>query len=392
MRARFVLNEFAANTRDKYYANSFVLQNLYDAVRENIPLEEVTEIVEPAAGDGAIIPYIEKLSAEYDIPTAYYDLEPDVPGIVQMDFYKTSLKYLQGRLIMSGPPYSGRNYELFLKKASSLADYVAYVSPHSYLDLKHPVKNLELIYQEDLGEQLFYGSKVFGGNDHYVKTAILIFKRVDSYTDEVEDAIDLDFSIKQFKRGDDPRGYEYFISRQGYNTGEVSDTPEDFFSSIGIKVNNEDMREDLERFLDTFKKTHDHLFLKYSPTTKKAISIPRMKIFIRKSLYNFMNESADFNREGTPYEKLKIGRGRWKPYPKMSVEEFHDWYNEEMDAPYYNDPNWEEIFEALLNDEYSTDEELIKRWISKGSDPDFIRKIIQFRDYFMDFRYVQDLA
>ena len=116
---------------------------------------EVTEIVEPAAGDGAIMPYIEKLSNEYDVPAHYYDLDPDVPEIEEMNFYKTTLTYEPGRLVMTGPPYSGRNWLLFAKKAAEISDWVAFISPHSYLDFDHPVPDLDLIYQEDLGLQDF---------------------------------------------------------------------------------------------------------------------------------------------------------------------------------------------------------------------------------------------
>jgi len=397
MKARFVF-EFAANTKDKYYANPFVLQNLYDAVKENIPMEEVTEIVEPAAGDGAIIPYIEELAKEYDIPTQYYDRDPDIPEIEKMDFYKTTLEYLPGRLVMTGPPYSGRNYELFLKKAATLADWVAFISPHSYLDYKHPIPDLELIHQKDIGLQDFAGSKVFGGKDRDIKTAILIFKKVNPVTSDIDKALDEDFELKQFARGDDLKGYEYFVSRQGSNAGEVSDTPDDFFSSIGIKVKNEDMREDLELFLDGLKDTYDHLFTRYSPTTKETINMPRMRQFLRRNLYTFsnsMNEAQNFERGQDPKRAMGIGRGV-RPYPQMSVKEFKKWFEDDI-SDYYDtigyddDFDFEGVLSDVVNDEESTDQELREEWEEMGAPENLIEKLIYMREYFWDWNYVQHI-
>jgi hypothetical protein len=319
MKARFVL-EFAANVKDKYYANSTVIETLYQAIVDNIPLEEVTEIVEPAAGDLALKPIIEKLAEPYGIPTRYYDLYPDTPEITQMDYYRTELRYKPGRLVVTGPPYSGQNWLRFAKKSAEIADWVAFISPHSFLDTKNPVPELELLDQIDLGLQDFSGSSVYDGRkSHPVKTAILIYKRVDPVSDPLIARVERDFRFKQFSRGKPKGDFDYFISRQGYNAGTVSDDPEDFFSSIGIKVLNNSMRDPLGDFLSRFKEEYDQLFTKYSPTTKKTISTARLKQWIADELYNSLDESVSFERGVDPKRSLGLGSATWETLARGDV-------------------------------------------------------------------------
>lgn len=100
----------------------------------------------------------------------------------------------------------------------------------------------------------------------------------------------------------------------------------------------------------------------------------------------FVSESMNFEREGTPYEKLKIGSGRWKPYPKMSVEEFQQWFESEIKPYYESELGFDMVLDNLINNDLESDEELAAYW--KGEIPDeAIKKLIPMRDYFMDFRY-----
>lgn len=276
MRAQSVF-EFASNKMDKYYAPDWLVQFAIEKTFENIPIGEVTEIIEPAAGDGAFIPYLDKLGK----PTKYYDLDPDDESIIQQqNFYKLDLPYKPGRLVITGPPYQGPSWILFAKKASKIAEWVAFISPHSFLDMKNPVPGLEIIKQYDLGWVTFRGSKTFGGVSKDIKTAFLIFKSIEPINQSR--LIDQDFDIKQFDKKDTSQGYKYFISRQGYNTGNISISNKDFFSSIGIKIKNPKMEDPLLDFLESLKSMD---LRKYSPTTKKTLNISRFRDMLEKELY-----------------------------------------------------------------------------------------------------------
>lgn len=109
-------------------------------------------------------------------------------------------------------------------------------------------------------------------------------------------------------------------------------------------------------------------------------------------LLKSLNESIRFEREGTPKEKLGIGKARWKPYPRMSVEEFSDWYEEEIEPYYDKEEHFDLILDNIVNNELESDEELGNHWLSLGVDPELVEKILRFRDYFMDFEYTKNLG
>ena len=71
MRARFVF-EHAKNIKSKYYAPDYLVEELIDKVQEYVPMDQIDHIVEPAAGDGALIPYLDRLASEYNIKKVEY--------------------------------------------------------------------------------------------------------------------------------------------------------------------------------------------------------------------------------------------------------------------------------------------------------------------------------
>lgn len=107
-----------------------------------------------------------------------------------------------------------------------------------------------------------------------------------------------------------------------------------------------------------------------------------------------INEIQSFNREGSPYEKLRIGESRFglKPYPQMSVEEFADWYDQEIEPHYSTEEDFELVLDSATNDELSSDEELLDHWTNSGVDREFAHKVIVARDYFLNFEYIKNLA
>jgi len=106
-----------------------------------------------------------------------------------------------------------------------------------------------------------------------------------------------------------------------------------------------------------------------------------------------VNESIDFEREGTPYEKLRIGRKVTRPYPQMKPKEFFQWYQSEV-FPYYDSDefSFSSVLSDLVNDEVSTDEELREVWTEELDVPaEVIDKLLPMRGYFLDFRYIQNI-
>ena len=110
-----------------------------------------------------------------------------------------------------------------------------------------------------------------------------------------------------------------------------------------------------------------------------------------------IKEAQEFKREGTPYEKMGIGKSRYRPYPQMTPDEFATWYKNEIE-PYYEkefgvDMVIDNIWNILLiNDESSTDKELSDYWMEYGATEDLINKLRPMRPYFWDSRYLQKIG
>ena len=51
----------AKNPNDKYYTQESEVKKVIELVRKHIPLKEIAEIIEPAAGDGSFIEEIKRL-------------------------------------------------------------------------------------------------------------------------------------------------------------------------------------------------------------------------------------------------------------------------------------------------------------------------------------------
>ena len=86
---------------------------------------------------------------------------------------------------------------------------------------------------------------------------------------------------------------------------------------------------------------------------------------------------------------------------RMSVEEFVDWFDNTLEA-WYDTPDKELqfILSVLMNNEESTDEELISYLLdeigefSKGNvvvPRRFLEELVNKRDYFLDFTYAREI-
>ena len=287
MRAQFVFE--AVNQMDKYYAPPELLEHVIEMVHQYVPLDEVTEIIEPAAGDLAFKPYLDKLSKELNVPVKYFDLNPDTPQIKKQDFLiDNPMTYKEGRLIITGPPY-GTGSKLWLgfaKKASELADYVVFISPVYFYNMKHPVPTLQLIKSDYLGKIKFYGSKEFGGIPQKVKTCVSVYRSINqrnSY-DNTDAQIDKDFDIKEYhKSRQKNENWEYYIGAYGWRVGEVMDKPE-IEVTMGVTLKNEKLRSKFENFLSTFEKKYKDEIKKRSTTTE-YLSRKMFKQFVKDNIY-----------------------------------------------------------------------------------------------------------
>ncbi len=140
---------------DKYYTSKDLAKYCIDKTYEIIGEENISEVIEPSAGNGSFSLQIPSLCWAYDI-------EPEHETIIKQDFLELDVNYLYGRLAIGNPPY-GRGNSLamaFYKKCVKICDYVAFILPISQLNNNVQLYDFDLIYSEDLGEQIYSNRKL----------------------------------------------------------------------------------------------------------------------------------------------------------------------------------------------------------------------------------------
>lgn len=151
---------------DKYYTNKELAKYLVKKFNEIIGEDNISEYLEPSAGDGVFLEYFG------DKPFLAYDIEPEgEKNIVRQDFLSLDLPYKKGRAIIGNPPFGNRNLLSlkFFKKSILLGDYIGFILPISQLDNDQTLYEFDLIYSEDLGEQNF--------SDRNLRCCFNVFKK-----------------------------------------------------------------------------------------------------------------------------------------------------------------------------------------------------------------------
>lgn len=137
---------------DKFYTPKMVVDKCIELTFKTI--KEVTETIEPSAGNGAFSLKIPNCIA--------YDLEPEHESIIKQDFLKLELPYKKGRLFIGNPPF-GRTNNLarsFFKKCVKLGDYIAFILPIGLLGNNDSLYEFDLIKSIDLGDIIYSGYNV----------------------------------------------------------------------------------------------------------------------------------------------------------------------------------------------------------------------------------------
>ena len=130
---------------DKYYTPVDLAKYCIDKTFEIIGEENITEVIEPSAGNG---------SFSRQLKCVAYDIEPEHEDIIKQDFLKLNVEYKQGRLIIGNPPFGSRMNlaQKFYKQSIRIGDYIAFILPISQLNNTQSLFEFDLVYSEDLGE------------------------------------------------------------------------------------------------------------------------------------------------------------------------------------------------------------------------------------------------
>lgn len=153
---------------DKFYTKKHVVKKLL----KEIDIDKYKTIIEPSAGNGSFSSVINDCIA--------YDIYPSREGIIEQDFLLID-EFFEGPVLVIGNPPFGRNSSLafaFIKKASTIADTIAFILPRSFKKRsmydKVPL-NFWLIKEIDLDENSF----TYNEKDFNVPCVFIVYKKRD---------------------------------------------------------------------------------------------------------------------------------------------------------------------------------------------------------------------
>lgn len=191
---------------DKYYTPPDLAEYIVNKTKEIIGEENITEFLEPSAGTGVFLDYLDKSYLAYDI-------EPEDNRIIKQDFLALEIEYKKGRCVIGNPPF-GRGNSLsmaFYKKSVHLGDYISFISPISQYQNNVQLYDFDLIYSEDLGKKNYSGRELH--------CCLNIYKRPINELNKKPNYKLKDLEIIEYRRDgrviNIPEGYDYAIGSFG---------------------------------------------------------------------------------------------------------------------------------------------------------------------------------
>jgi hypothetical protein len=193
-------------TIDKFYTKGDTINLCLIQVLQNLTIDKSRDlIIEPSAGNGAFIDYIEK---EIGCHTnLYYDIEPEHPKIKKQDFLELAtdnFKKNHNRIHTIGNPPFGRQSSLaikFIKKSCSYSDTISFILPKSFKKDSYKSKiplEFHLVKEIDLPEKSF----LLNGKDYNVPCVFQIWEK--RATQREPHTLLEPLSYEFVKKGDNP--------------------------------------------------------------------------------------------------------------------------------------------------------------------------------------------
>ena len=223
---------------DKYYTPVNLAKYCIDKTFEIIGKENITDIIEPSAGNGSFSNQLECVA---------YDIEPEHKSIIKQDYLKLELEYKKGRLIIGNPPF-GRSMNLaqkFYKKSIQIGDYIAFILPISCLNNTQSLFEFDLIYSEDLGEHNYSNRQLhccfniykrpINGLNKQKRIKLKDVKIIRQDSKQYNEIIDYDIRMCYWGNG---------------SAGKILKDNEHYAAEYKIIILNDDIREDVIRVLN----------------------------------------------------------------------------------------------------------------------------------------------
>lgn len=257
---------------DKYYTPADLAEYCVKKTKEIIGKENITEWLEPSAGAGVFLPYLDNNYLAFDI-------EPEAENIEQANYLELDLPYLKGRCVIGNPPFGERNalVKKFYNQAILQGDYVAFILPITQLENTQSLYKLKLVYSEDLGVTKY--------SDRDVHCCFNIYKRNDdgTFCKKVDYSID-GIEIVEYKRTKevDFDRFDFAVCTWGNGCcGKIPEYKGQYAQEHYIIVHNKSIREEV---IDVCNRTDWKNEVAPKNTSAKKIQTWRIYKYLREQI------------------------------------------------------------------------------------------------------------
>ncbi len=225
---------------DKYYTSPDLAKYVVNKTKEIIGEDNITEYIEPSAGSGVFLDYLDK-------PYLAYDIEPEDSRVVKQNFLNLNLDYKKGRCIIGNPPYGNRSNLVtsFYKKSIQLGDYIAFILPIGQMNNNIKLYEFNTIHSEDLGIQKY--------TDRDIRCCFNIYKRPIGELNKKPSYKLKDIEIREDIKSNNPKrnkrvkkedfDYDIRICFWGEATGKEVEYERQYVHEFCIKVHNDKYKE-----------------------------------------------------------------------------------------------------------------------------------------------------
>lgn len=202
------------NLIDKFYTKPEIAKEIIEKIKEKLLIDTSDVIIEPSAGNGSFIPFIEKLKGIH----LFYDISPENKLIVAQDFLKLKLNFKGNIHIIGNPPF-GRQSSLaikFVKKSCEIATSVSFILPKSFKKeslKRHFESHFHCILEWDLPKNSFLVNE----KEHDVPCVFQIWIKKDEMRETVPKMEPVGFEF--VKKDQNP---DISFRRVGVNAGTIS--------------------------------------------------------------------------------------------------------------------------------------------------------------------------
>lgn len=262
---------------DKYYTPVELAKYCIDKIYEIIGEENITEIIEPSAGNG---------SFSLQIPNCIaYDIEPEHDSIMKQDFFELDLPYKEGRLIIGNPPYGNRGNLArdFFKHSITMAEYIAFILPASQYKNNYNYYEYDLIYSE------LVDSSNFENLNKEVKLTFNIYKKPINKINKRKKYKFEDFELfEQIKSKNKKRAkpykdnnYDFRICTWGSQCGKILEDNQSYAKEIAFYIHNEKLKDIIKELFE-----NENILKEYYMTSTPNLVLWQVYEYVMKNIPN----------------------------------------------------------------------------------------------------------